>query len=577
MKLFAAIFFLVSFTCLSQERNALILFTQDQDTFPDCITEYAVNGLYPVQPVPLTDLKIPGTHLVRPIDNSDHQILFTFANQASLSALGSFEIPAPYYVPRTKEEMDSILRSEDPNYESYYLSSPSYLIKHGFVKAPLEITETQREEERAKKILEEQKNTKKDTQQKNANDIYFRHSYPQVMDGVYIQESGWMQEYPFYAAHPEIKDSLEQADAEIRKNLKPVIDSILQPFYFSVSEVTNKEYRDFVEYVRDSIAVFLAYENVDDELASTLLNVSKKERKSLNISDREYNMQKYGWKKPKDNFYGNREIMPYIQEMYYPQMQRYYYRKEFDTRKFRYKLNDSDFVSVYPDTLGFKAIETDSNQLLTNMYFWHPAFDDYPVVNVSYKQMLAFCHWKELQINKARPSDSLWIHVSPPSIRQYEFALKHSLPEGLKHKAHDNSNTHFVTFERSKPALTHFLTSVKGDNKLHKRDKNKELSQYEEEYIRWQTANKNDFFSFLNGNVSEMVLDQITQEELNYFNGTSEKTLLKLHYVLGSNYQTDVKVLGDDQYNAIFYKTLQEKTKSNCTTGFRLVYMLEKR
>ena len=52
-------------------------------------------------------------------------------------------------------------------------------------------------------------------------------------------------------------------------------------------------------------------------------------------------------------------------------------------------------IHVYPDTLCWIRDFTYSyNEPLTSKYFWHPGFDDYPVVGVNWKQAEAFCHWR---------------------------------------------------------------------------------------------------------------------------------------------------------------------------------------
>ena len=54
-----------------------------------------------------------------------------------------------------------------------------------------------------------------------------------------------------------------------------------------------------------------------------------------------------------------------------------------------------DVVNVYPDTLCWVSDFTYSyNEPMTNMYFWHPTFDNYPVVGVSWRQARAFCFWR---------------------------------------------------------------------------------------------------------------------------------------------------------------------------------------
>jgi gliding motility-associated lipoprotein GldK len=59
-----------------------------------------------------------------------------------------------------------------------------------------------------------------------------------------------------------------------------------------------------------------------------------------------------------------------------------------------------DVINVYPDTLAWVHDYTYSfNEPLTNMYFWHPAYDDYPVVGVTWKQARAFSHWRSFLLN----------------------------------------------------------------------------------------------------------------------------------------------------------------------------------
>ena len=54
-----------------------------------------------------------------------------------------------------------------------------------------------------------------------------------------------------------------------------------------------------------------------------------------------------------------------------------------------------DVINVYPDTLAWIHDFTYSfNEPMTQNYFWHPAYDDYPVVGVSWKQATAFSIWR---------------------------------------------------------------------------------------------------------------------------------------------------------------------------------------
>ena len=52
-------------------------------------------------------------------------------------------------------------------------------------------------------------------------------------------------------------------------------------------------------------------------------------------------------------------------------------------------------VPVYPDTLSWiRDFTYTFNEPMFDKYYWHPAFDEYPVVGVSWQQAKAFCHWR---------------------------------------------------------------------------------------------------------------------------------------------------------------------------------------
>lgn len=121
--------------------------------------------------------------------------------------------------------------------------------------------------------------------------------------------------------------------------------------------------------------------------------------------------------------------------MFYPESERFYRRKQIDTRKlmFEYywidlkeaarkagkdldlsytdvkggnnairghsdrrgRLHHRGLINVYPDTLSWVHDFTYSyNEPMTENYFWHPAYDDYPVVGVTWSQAKAFNVWR---------------------------------------------------------------------------------------------------------------------------------------------------------------------------------------
>ncbi|MCB9165286.1 MAG: SUMF1/EgtB/PvdO family nonheme iron enzyme [Flavobacteriales bacterium] len=163
------------------------------------------------------------------------------------------------------------------------------------------------------------------------------------------------------------------------------INDYLRPFYFRKYEVTNQEYRYFVEWVRDSIARRTLYDAGFESFGSRTSTGEVKLNWSAPIE----------WQRPE-----RKEV---LQMMFIPEGEFFYRRNEVDTRKLNYVFASSGepsgyrTLNIYPDTLIWVNDFTWSlNEPMTEGYFWHPRYDDHPVVGVTYWQALAYLHWRTM-------------------------------------------------------------------------------------------------------------------------------------------------------------------------------------
>lgn len=232
----------------------------------------------------------------------------------------------------------------------------------------------------------------------------------------------------------------------------------IRSFWMDETEITNNEYRQFVYWVRDSIARRLLGEQFEEFLIT-------EDELGNEISPAFLN-----WEEPID--WRNEEYAEILDELYLPENERFFRRKEFDTRKFTYEyewvdllqaakksnrynfetkqyegsvvdqkgetkeIKDrsafimKDAVNVYPDTLCWIADFTYSfNEPWTQMYFWHVGFDEYPVVGVSWKQATAFCIWRSQLLNNYLLSKGEnWVFdYRLPTEAEWEYAARGGL------------------------------------------------------------------------------------------------------------------------------------------------------
>jgi len=187
-------------------------------------------------------------------------------------------------------------------------------------------------------------------------------------------------------------------------------------FYMDETEITNNEYRQFTNWVRDSIARSFLKEVFPEDYGIEIEDLDG------GIGDYRINWTtKIRWDDPEV-----RRVME-DESMYYPEDERLNGKKEFDTRKYVYKYqlldvqaaankakregdapgkrDRSEFLSweeenIFPDTLCWVHDYAYSfNDPYTQNYFWHSAFDDYPVVGITWKQAIAFTKWRSQIMN----------------------------------------------------------------------------------------------------------------------------------------------------------------------------------
>lgn len=179
------------------------------------------------------------------------------------------------------------------------------------------------------------------------------------------------------------------------------VKAYVQPFYFRKYEVSNNEYREFVNWVRDSIArVRLNYLQANGKIDWM---------KKMDWADSNFRKQTGMFLKAEGNFWHRPQIN--VKLLLY----------QFKNAPAEY---GKDTINIYPDTLSWvHDFAYAYNEPMTNMYYWHPAYNDYPVVGVDYWQCLAFLEWKSKQLSQefSKNGKHLRVECKLPSAAEWDY------------------------------------------------------------------------------------------------------------------------------------------------------------
>lgn len=226
-------------------------------------------------------------------------------------------------------------------------------------------------------------------------------------------------------------------------------------FWIDDTEITNSEYRQFVHWVRDSIARQILGQVYPEFMITQDMYGNPLQQPVINWR------QRIDWR--------SEDIRTVLDELYLPEHERFAYKREVDTRKLVYdyywldlqqasrRANSYNFetqsytgtvinlegeevpienrsafimhetVPIYPDTLCWIRDFTYSyNEPLTYQYFAHVGFDDYPVVGVNWNQARAFCNWRtQLQATfRSRMNDTPAHDYRLPTESEWELAAR---------------------------------------------------------------------------------------------------------------------------------------------------------
>jgi sulfatase modifying factor 1 len=196
-------------------------------------------------------------------------------------------------------------------------------------------------------------------------------------------------------------------------------------FWMDATEITNNEYRQFVWWVRDS-------------LASKELGYGKEVEGSFAVD----------WAKARTIKWNDKATLEKISKLTLTPDNRLYGRNGIDPEKIVFRVETFDYKEaaklenkgkprnayitryderIYPDTLVWmRDFSYSYNEPMAKRYFAHPSFGNYPVVGVNWKQAVAFSRWRTNYMNSwlERKNKAVESDFRLPTEAEWEYAAR---------------------------------------------------------------------------------------------------------------------------------------------------------
>lgn len=213
------------------------------------------------------------------------------------------------------------------------------------------------------------------------------------------------------------------SDQDVRgKNDAQIRTVQMTGFYMDATEISNAEYRQFTDWVRDSMAHVQLGDFMDNADGTQRVDM----RKRINWRDQ--------------------DLQDQLSSFYIPAEQSGWGKKEFDNSKLVYHYETFNYedaarnpdqprtnfiskydVKVYPDTtVWVRQFSYSYNEPIALQYNWFPAFNNYPVVGVNYHQAEAFCDWRTHLWKSEREKNKMYMEgeFQLPNEMQWEWAAR---------------------------------------------------------------------------------------------------------------------------------------------------------